>query len=183
MILRKINDEVYVAEDSIVTIGPSEIAFVKEKARTSTRRRARICAHRSNSDALHEMVIALQSESYIRPHRHVGKVESFHVIEGTVDVVVFDDHGAIVNVVELGDLSTGRNVYYRLSDSRFHTLLIHGDQLVIHEVTNGPFDPALTLLAPFAPDENSTDEAHRFIMRVRELASQFVARARSGVRS
>lgn len=173
MNLRKIDDEVYIAEDPIVRIGANEIAFVKEKAQSNSRRRARICAHRLSSDSLHEMVIAISADSYVRPHRHVGKVESFHIIEGAVDVVVFDDSGAIIDVIELGDSATGRNLYYRLSDSRFHTLLIHGELLVVHEVTNGPFDPAQTLFAPFAPEEGRHDEAKQFMQHVRELASAF----------
>ena len=48
MRIRKINDEVYVADEPIVRVGAREIAFLKEKALLSARKRARICAHRSN---------------------------------------------------------------------------------------------------------------------------------------
>ena len=42
MHLRKVNEEVYVAEDAIVHVGPDAVAFVKEQARKSQRGRARI---------------------------------------------------------------------------------------------------------------------------------------------
>jgi cupin fold WbuC family metalloprotein len=161
--LRKINNEVFVADESIVRIGAEQIIFLKQQALSSNRKRARICTHRSNDDALHEMLIAISASSYIHPHKHTSKVESFHIIEGLVDVVVFDDDGAIIDVVEMGDVSTGKNFYYRLSDGLFHTLLIHSDFLVVHEVTNGPFVANETILASFAPPESSYEEALAYI--------------------
>ena len=161
--LRKINNEVFVADESIVRLGAEQISFLKQQAMSSNRKRARICTHRSDDDALHEMLIAISGDSYIHPHKHTSKVESFHVIEGLVQVVVFDDIGRIVDVVELGDVSTGKNFYYRLSDSLFHTLLIHSEFLVVHEVTNGPFIANETIFAPFAPPEEDESAARDYI--------------------
>jgi cupin fold WbuC family metalloprotein len=173
--LRKVNDEVFVAEAQIVRVGAPQIAFLKRQAGSNARGRARICAHRSNDDRLHEMLIAISSASYIHPHKHLGKVESFHVVEGMVDVVMFDDSGAVVDIVELGAVSTGRNFYYRLSDSVFHTLLIHGDFLVVHETTNGPFVREETILAPFAPPEARREEALSYIAGVSHAAAMLRA--------
>jgi cupin fold WbuC family metalloprotein len=172
MRLRKLNDEVYVADEPIVRIGPGEIAFVKEQASKNERRRARICAHASNDNPLHEMIIAIARDSYIHPHRHIGKSESFHIVEGEVDVAVFDESGTVVDVIELGAVGSGRNVYYRLSTSAFHTLLIRTELLVLHEVTNGPFDRAMTVLAPFAPSENQVDQARDYMKRVSDAVAR-----------
>jgi cupin fold WbuC family metalloprotein len=171
MRIRKINDEVYVADEPIVRVGAREIAFLKEKALLSARKRARICAHRSNDDSLHEMIIALASRSYIRPHRHVSKSESFHIVEGQVDVAVFDDAGTIVDVIQMGAPDSGRCFYYRLSDSAFHTLIIHTDFLVIHEVTNGPFAVDGTVLADFAPPEGNEEQGNY----MRDLSTRVAA--------
>ena len=172
MHLRKVNEEVYVAEDAIVHVGPDAVAFVKEQARKSQRGRARICAHRSNDEPLHEMIIAISSASYIRPHRHIDKAESFHVVEGSVDVAVFDEDGTVIDVIELGEPGSGRDFYYRLSDSAFHTLLIRSDLLVIHEVINGPFDPSRTIFAPFAPSEDEAVAAQDYLRRVSEQVAR-----------
>ena len=107
--LRKINDEVFIAEDKIVRMGSRQVAFLKRQAASNDRRRARICAHKTNDDSLHEMLIAIVAGSYIHPHKHTRKIESFHIVEGSVDIVLFDDAGSIVDVVQLGDVSTGRN--------------------------------------------------------------------------
>lgn len=176
MNLQKINDEVFVAQDAIVKIGGGELAFLKDQARTNQRKRARICAHKTNDDALHEMLIAISAQSYIHPHKHLGKSESFHIVDGIVDVVVFDDQGEIAEIIELGDARSGRNFFYRLSESAFHTLLIRTDFLVVHEVTNGPFSRDKTVLADFAPAEAQTAEAAEYMKQVAERAVAFMKR-------
>lgn len=178
MNLHKVNEEVFIAEDPIVRFGDDEIAFLKRQAQANPRKRARICAHKTNDDALHEMVIAISAASYIHPHRHIGKSESFHIVEGEVDVAVFDDAGAIVDVIELGAAGSGRRFYYRLSESAFHTLLIRSEFLVVHEVTNGPFARDRTVLAPFAPPEDQADRARDYMKRVSDQVARHLRRAK-----
>ena len=178
MKLRRISDEVFVAPGPIVRLGSEDIDFLKRQAASNPRGRARICAHGDNEDAIHEMVIAISSSSYIRPHRHIGKSESFHIVDGCVDVVMFDDDGGITDVIELGDRNSGRNFFYRLSESRFHTLVSRTDVLVIHEVTNGPFDRDRTIFAPFAPAEDQIERAREYMSEVMAAVAQYAGSRR-----
>lgn len=175
--LEKVNNEVYVAQGSFVCFGDEEVEFLKEQARSSPRRRSRICAHSSNEDTLHEMLIAILANSYIHPHRHLGKSESFHVVEGMVDVVIFDDGGSVAEVVELGARGSGRQFFYRLSVSRFHTLLIRTDHIVIHEVTNGPLTKDATILASFAPLENEPEKVQKYLIQVSNQAAEYLSKS------
>lgn len=181
MNLRKVNDEVFIALDQIVKVGQEELAFLKLQAAGNLRKRARICAHKTNDDALHEMLIAISAKSYIHPHKHLGKSESFHIVDGLVDVVVFDDQGEITEIIELGDARSGRNFYYRLSESAFHTLLIRTDFLVVHEVTSGPFLREKTVLATFAPVEESVAEAAQYMQQVAVRVAAFRQSAASRI--
>ena len=147
---QKINEEVFLATDPIVRFDCRAVEFIKEKAFSNKRGRARICAHKSNDDSLHEMLIAIRSDSYIRPHRHHDKVESFHLIEGRADIVILNAEGGVIDVIKLG---ADNNFYYRLDAPHYHTLLIHSPILVIHEITNGPFTSAASDFAAFAPAE------------------------------
>lgn len=162
-----IGNGIYQSNMEIVKISQDDINFIKNAAKNVERKRARICAHISNDQPLHEMMIALCNDSYIHPHRHLGKSESFHIVEGMVDVVVMNDDGSVKEVVKLGDHSTGRNFYYRLSNAFFHTLIIHTAMLVVHEVTNGPFVQEQTELAPFAPNESDTSAAVKYIDKLK----------------
>jgi cupin fold WbuC family metalloprotein len=171
--LKRINDEIFVAKESIVSLGDEETSFLKSQAMHSQRYRARICVHKNNEDALHEMIIAISSQSYIHPHKHIGKSESFHIIEGSVDVVIFDDVGEITNIVKLGEPGSGRSYFYRLSESKFHTLIIHSNILVMHEVTNGPFDKEQTILASFAPTEGDESAVRNYIQYLNGEVAKF----------
>lgn len=153
MTLVQQSPEVFVAQGPIATIGPADIEVLRKAVKQTPKRRVRINAHSGHDDALHEMIIAIEPGSYIRPHRHPGKSEAFHIIEGDVDIVIFREDGAIDEIVSLGEKGGERPFYYRMSEPRFHTLVIRSDVLIVHEITNGPFSPDGTVYAAFAPAE------------------------------
>lgn len=159
MALVQKSPEVFLAEGPISAIGQPELNALRAAVKASAKRRARINAHLNGEDALHEMIIAIDPSSYIRPHKHPGKSEAFHVIEGEVDIVVFTDEGEIDRIVPLGPPGSGRPFYYRMSSAFFHTLIIRSDMLVVHEITNGPFRPSATVFADFAPDDREAEKA------------------------
>jgi cupin fold WbuC family metalloprotein len=141
-------DVVQATRQSVSALGP--------RAEHAPLGRARLCAHGSMSDPLHEMLIVVDRDSYIRPHRHPGKTESLHVIEGAADLVVFDDDGTVADVVPIGDYASDRVFYYRLNAPLFHTLRLRSDKLTVHETTNGPFNPSETEFAPWAAEPEET---------------------------
>src|SRR5262249_23584575 len=109
--------------------------------------------HASLDASLHEMLIVLRRGSYVRPHKHVGKCESFTILEGTADVILFEDDGTVREIVAMGAAGTGRTFHCRISAPLYHTLpLVPADSLLFQEVTEGPFRPEQTLFAPWSPD-------------------------------
>lgn len=150
----RINDEVFVAALEIVRLDVGAIEFLKAQALGNERGRARICAHKHSTDFLHEMLIAMRQDTYIRPHRHAKKIESFHLIDGAADVVIFDEAGEIDDVIELGP---DHNFFYRLETPRYHTVIINSPVFVMHEVTNGPFNPTEADFASFSPAEGKKE--------------------------
>ena len=171
MQVKSVSREVLVAQEQIVKINRHDIEFLKKSAWENERRRIRVCAHKGIGDKLHEMFIVHGRDTYVRPHKHLCKTESFHVIEGAVDVIVFDEIGNLREVITMGDYMSGREFYFRLSDPLCHTLLIRSDVLVFHETTTGPFDRADTVFAPWAPEENDHPGRSAFLSRL-ELAVQ-----------
>ncbi len=162
----KINDEVFVASDQIVRFDARAVEFIRESALANRRGRARICAHKDPEDTLHEMLIAIRADSYIRPHRHHNKVESFHLVEGTADIVVLGEDGTLLDVIEL---SKRGNFYYRLDTPQYHTLLVNSPVLVIHEITNGPFVREEGDAAAFSPPEGDV-AAQAYVEALRQKA-------------
>ena len=166
MHLKKLNDEVLMVQESVVQLDRLDIEALKEQSLLNQRQRIRICAHSGVEDRLHEMFIVHRKGTYIRPHKHLGKIESVHVIEGLVDVVLFDDTGTVSRIIPMADHSSGRTFYYRMGEPCYHTLLIVSEVLVFHEITNGPFRRSDTVFAPWAPDEADTAGQVEFMSRL-----------------
>jgi len=150
------SSEVLVCTDEIIGLGHDAISEVTRLADISTKKRARICAHKDSSAAIQEMIIAIRKDSYIAPHRHKNKCESFHLIDGCADIVVFEDDGKILKVIRFSRESI---FYYRLESALFHTIIVRSERIVFHEVTNGPFLANGTEYATFAPKEDGKNIA------------------------
>ena len=148
--------EVFQTTGGMVQVKAEQLDAVKAAAAASSKQRARLCLHPGSDDALHEMLIVLNRGTYIRPHRHATKCESFHIIEGELDIVLFRDDGTIHEVVRMGPYLSGKAFCYRLMEPRFHTVLVHTPYVLFHEITNGPFDATASEFAPWAPAEGDT---------------------------
>jgi cupin fold WbuC family metalloprotein len=118
------------------------------------------------------MFIVLAADTYVRPHRHLGKSESFHVIRGRGRVLLFDEDGSINRVICLAEPGRGEAFYYRLAEPRFHTVLVDESPFVIHETTTGPFragDAEQAAWAP-APDDDSA-KIREYVQGLRRAAA------------
>lgn len=150
----------------IVEVSQEQLDQLRQAAMQAPLKRARLCLHLSYNDTLQEMVIVFCRGSYIRPHRHVNKSESFHVIEGELAVVFFDDEGQVTRRIQLGPLGSGRTFLYRLSSSLWHTVVPFSEFVTIHETTTGPFIKEETEFAAWGPDEADADGIRAFLGRI-----------------
>jgi cupin fold WbuC family metalloprotein len=172
----KVNDEVLYTSDPIVQVSRADIQGLKQAALGNPRQRIRLCGHRDVNSTLHEMLIVHTKSTYVRPHKHLSRSESFHVVEGVADIVVFDDSGEVAAVVPMGDYASGRKFFYRLSDPFFHTLLIASEFFVFHETTGGPFVRTESVFAPWAPEDKDEAAAQRFMQMTRSKCAQYLSR-------
>ncbi len=154
MHMTRTGQDVYVADERIVSAGRADVRLLAEEASQSERHRVRVCAHKHLQDRMQEMFIIFTKETYIRPSKHVGKEESLHVLEGSAEYVFFDPDGNVTDVVRLGDYASGRQFYCRIPDSVYHSLIVRSDVVMVHETTEGPFRREDTVFAPWAPDDS-----------------------------
>lgn len=161
--MRKVNDEVFYLEDRAILVGRQETEFLKEKVGANERSRIRFCAHQGPEDPVHEMFVTLTRISYVRPHKHLHKSESFHLIEGSMDLIIFDEEGNVVKVIHLADRSSGGHFYFRFTEPLYHTLRVTSDLVVFHETTSGPFQKSDTVFAPWSPEEKDKRAVKRFM--------------------
>lgn len=169
---RSLNPEVLYSELPITTTDRSDIDIFKQLSSSNPRKRIRLCAHASSEERLHEMLIVHERSAYIRPHKHPGKTESTHIIEGLVDVVIFDDDGRIERVIRMGDYASGGIFFYRMAKPVFHTLIIRSDILVFHETTSGPFERRDTVFASWAPEDSDENSVSIFMAQLDDMVRQ-----------
>lgn len=153
MHVKKSNEEVLVATDKIITLRPEYIEFMKKGAARTRRKRIRLCTHKNVNTILQEMFIVHTKDTYVRPHKHLHKVESIFVVEGRADIMVFDNKGRIDRLIRMGAYESGRTFYYRIDHPVYHSMIIKSEYFIFHEVTNGPFNKSETIDAPWAPEE------------------------------
>lgn len=149
----------------IIEIDPAQLQELKLAASKAPLRRARLCLHHGLDNKVQEMVIAFCRDTYNRPHRHRDKSESFHVIEGELLIVFFDDDGQEIRRLKMGPLADGHVFLYRLSASLWHTVVPLSDFVIIHETTNGPFVKEETEFAPWGPPDGDAAAIERWLSR------------------
>lgn len=162
---------VFHSSGDIAEVGAEWYRKLKKCAVEATQKRARLCLHNSPDDALHEMIIVFHRDGVIFPHRHRVKTESFHVIFGELDIVLFNEDGSPIRVVRMGPLASGKTHIYRLSAPIWHAVILRTEYAAIHEVTNGPFRPEEEDIAPWAP--RRPDELKLFLDQSADLAGRF----------
>ena len=158
---------IYFENQNIIEINTERLVRLKQNAMQSPLRRARYCLHRDHNDKVHEMVIAFCRDSYCRPHRHTDKSESFHLIEGEMLVVFFDDTGRVTRSLEMAPPGHDKTFFYRLNSPLWHTVLALSEYVVFHETTAGPFMPDQKDVASWAPNEGDTAAVNSFLRRIK----------------
>jgi cupin fold WbuC family metalloprotein len=166
MRLKQQGQNVFVLGGNPGIVNTEAIRMLKQKAKASPLKRARICLHKGAKEPIHEMLIVLARGVYIRPHRHPGKTESFHLIEGRATVIFYDSRG---NVTRRQPLSRSRGAafLYRIQRPVFHAQIVESPFVVFYEVTRGPFRRQDTEFAPWAPPEDSKKAVQEFLAGLR----------------
>lgn len=145
----------YMPEVQLITDALFET--VATSAAASPRRRINHNFHSGAADNPHRFVNLLLRGTYIRPHRHSDppKSETFLVLEGEADVILFDDAGAVTARHRLGaETRDGRVWGIDIPPGVWHTILPRSARAVCFEVKPGPWEPSSDKeFASWAPPE------------------------------
>ena len=154
--------------NKFLTISKNKLEFIK-KDKNLVNLKSRICSHTSNKDKIHEMFIFHKKGAYVRPHRHINKLESFHLISGKATIIFFDNNGKHKKIIKMGNYQSGKIFYYKIFKSFYHTVLIEKDVL-FQEVTSGPFVKNKTIYAKWSPKEKNKDEVKKYLLKLKKVA-------------
>lgn len=160
---------------SVKKLSPELLASLAEEASRTPRARQHRNLHESYEDPCQRLLNAIGMDSYIRPHRHAldPKSECLVAVRGMFALLVFDDGGAVQELVRFGTEKYGEDgglsVGVELPPGTWHTVIALAPNSVLLELKAGPFNPlAAKEPAPWAPEEGAMEAGH-YLQRLRTL--------------
>lgn len=126
----------YFCKKKPVKVDKKLIKELKEIAASVGNKNIRLCLHESPDALSHDMIILERKGKYYRPHKHLTKGESFHIIEGLLAVFIFDESGVAIDSCIL---EPEGNFIYRVGVNMYHAVMPLSDLVIYHESKPGPF--------------------------------------------
>jgi cupin fold WbuC family metalloprotein len=158
------NEHAFLNDQSVLAVDTELVEELKRRAWTAPHRRFRLCLHHSPADAVQEMIVVHCRENYSRPHRHPGLASTCLILEGTMDLYLFEDDGSIREVLHLGAPASGRPFTVRVGPDEWHMPVCTTPQLVFFETMQGPFDrDAVNEWAPWSPGEDDAQGIREYL--------------------
>ena len=159
---RLLMNNVIKLNEDITTLGREDFQRLENVASAHPSNRARFCLHHSDNDLVQQMIICLAKDSYVRPHRHINKAESFHIIKGEILVVVFNEDGSITKKIIMSASDELSCKVYRLAPGLWHTVIPLSSAAIFHEVTSGPFLKEESEFSKWSPEINDFEAIKNF---------------------
>jgi cupin fold WbuC family metalloprotein len=131
-----------------------------KQAKESPRKRAHYNLHRKLSDPVQRLCVAIEPETYIRPHRHAepSTSEVFLLLRGSAILLVFDDSGRITERVQVS--AGGPVSAVEITAAAWHTIASLETGSIFFEVKQGPYvQPKGKNIAEWAPEEGQPETA------------------------
>lgn len=128
-------------------------------AAESDRLRAHLNVHEQLDANVQRLFIATEPDTYMRPHRHpeAHKWEFFVVLEGAIDLLIFDEDGTLRERVEM---SPDRTRAVEVPPNVWHAYVCQKSGTVALEIKEGAYIPTPEQdFAPWSPAEKSVGAA------------------------
>lgn len=134
------------------------LSDLSRQALASPRLRDNHNFHPRPDDQVQRLCIALEPESYVRPHRHpeADKWEFLVALQGRLLLLLFEDDGSVTERLTLAPAGEVSGI--EIAPNTWHTLLAETSGTVILEVKQGPYIPvSFSNFADWSPRESSGD--------------------------
>lgn len=109
------------------------------RARATPRRRCHHTLHAGPAELAHRMLVAIEPDSYVRPHRHLdpSKAETIIVLRGRLGTLIFNADGSVgeARVMAAGAAVIG----YNIPPGVFHSIVALDSGTLFVEAKAGPY--------------------------------------------
>ena len=128
-------------------VGSEQLAPLLEAAAASTRKRSHLLLHADQQDQVQRLLIALEPESYVRPHVHREQWEMIVLLRGRFDFLIFDPQAELVQRLAMSVASP----VVQIPRGTWHSGVALAPETLVLEIKPGPYRP--NEFAPWAPEE------------------------------
>jgi len=115
----------------------SMLNTLSQQAQQSPRLRANHNLHTELPDPIQRLAIAMEPDTYVRPHRHAHTWELLTALRGRFVVLLFDEAGVVTSRTVLGEECR----VIEFPANTWHAVLSLDSGGVIFEVKHGPYAP------------------------------------------
>lgn len=140
---------------------------VTAQAQANSRLRMNYNFHTSMDEPVHRMLNALEPGTYLPPHRHTDKEETYLLLRGKMWVFFYDESGKVTEKVLLDPLKG--NYGLEIPAGTWHSIVVLETGTVIFEIKKGPYYPLPSEdLASWAPAPSDVKGAEAFMNKLLE---------------
>ncbi|MEY8720086.1 WbuC family cupin fold metalloprotein [Bacteroides stercorirosoris] len=141
---------------------------VTREAQGNPRLRMNYNFHESLDAPIHRLLNALEPGTYLPPHRHTDKEETYVVLRGSLLAFFYDDLG---NVTEKVSLNSSAGIYgLEIPSGTWHSIIALESGTVIFEIKSGPYRSLPPEdIAPWAPAPSDLEGAAVYMKRMLEV--------------
>ena len=138
---------------------PELLDTLTDAARASARHRSHHNLHPSLEAPIQRLAIAMEPETYVRPHRHPHTWELLIPLRGRFLFTAFDERGAVLARHLLG--GDDGLAAFEFEAGTWHTVTSLEPGSIIFEVKEGPYVPVpASDVAAWSPPEGTAQAAH-----------------------
>lgn len=141
---------------------------VTSQAKVNPRLRMNYNFHVSMDEPVHRMLNALEPDTYLPPHRHVDKEETYLLLRGSMWVIFYDDYGNVTDKVLLNPLEGKYGL--EIPSGTWHSIIVLESGTVIFEIKKGPYSPLPPEdIASWAPAPSDVKGAEAFMNKMLDM--------------
>lgn len=141
---------------------------VTSQAKENPRLRMNYNFHATMDAPIHRLLNALEPGTYLPPHRHRDKEETYLVLRGSLLAFFYDEAGNVTEKVLLNPLEGKYGL--EIPPCTWHSIVALESGTVIFEIKKGPYSPLSPEdLASWAPAASDEQGAKAFMKRMLEL--------------
>lgn len=109
------------------------------EAQKDVRLRKNLNFHKSLNDNVQRLLNAMEPGTSMPIHRHVHTDETYFVLRGSLNVVLYNENKELISSTELNPLNGSYGV--NVDAGQWHTIEVLESGTVIFEVKEGPYTP------------------------------------------